>query len=549
MPSFAPPAIADLAAAAALLTAEDKPVLAAIDLGTNSTHMVVVRVDPTLPSFEILNREKTTTRLGDRDPKTGELTPAAMERALAALARCRDLAASFRAHEILAVATSAVREAPNGRDFLDQVQARVGLRVNLISGPEEARRIYLGVLSGMELDGRPHAVIDIGGGSTEIILGNGQEPRFLSSTKVGAVRLSHEFVHSDPISDPEFEALRAYARGMLERATDDLRASLLPEETIEQVRLVGTSGTIECLTALHAFETTGTLPDRLQGYRLSRAALDDIIERLRRMTLAERLALPGLGDRRGEIILSGAVILQAAMDLLEMESLVACDRALREGVVVDWMLAHGLIEDRMRYQGSVRERNAIALAKKYQVNLASAAHVAELTLTLFDQTRGTLHQWGEEVREYLWTAAILHNCGNHIAHDAHHKHAYYLIRHGQLLGFSEPEIEVIANLARYHRKSAPKKRHETYQALATKRERQLVDELSPLLRLAAALDRRQIGAVRCVQCQYRPPEPVFRLLISPAQPEDDCAIERWSVECERSIFEQQFGVKLQVEIQ
>ena len=195
---------------------DKEQILAAIDLGTNSLHMVVVRVDPSLPAFSIIDREKDTVRLGDRQKETGELKPEVMERAIATLRRFQEIAQSLNAQSIIAVATSAVREAPNGRDFLQQVETQLNLSVDLISGQEEARRIYLGVLSGMEFHNHPHIIIDIGGGSTELILGDSYEPRFLSSTKIGAVRLTAERITTDPIGT-EFQSLQAYVRGMLER--------------------------------------------------------------------------------------------------------------------------------------------------------------------------------------------------------------------------------------------------------------------------------------------------------------------------------------------
>lgn len=532
----------------ALRTLGESPILAAIDIGTNSIHMAVVRIDPTLPSFTIMAREKATVRLGDRDPDTGDLTPAAIDRALRALKRCRSLADSLQAGEIIAVATSAVREAPNGRDFLIQVKREVGIDVNLISGPEEARRIYLGVLSCMAFEGKPHAIIDIGGGSTELILGDGQAARYLSSTKIGAVRLTAEFVHSDPIAPEELAALRAYARGSIERAVEELHGQLAPHESPESLPLVGTSGTIECLVTIHAREALGVVPNRLQGYGLSYGALGELLDRLAQMPLAERMELPGMNDRRAEIVVAGAAILYETMGLLGISEVVACDRALREGVVVDWMLARGLIEDRLRYQQSIRDRSVFALARKYQVPLAAARHVATLALTFFDQTQGLLHGWGTVERELLWAAAILHHCGHHLNQSAHHKHAYYLIRHGELLGYTETEIEAIANLARYHRKSSPKKRHESYQALAGKRYRQMVEELSPFLRLAAVLERRQAQAIRRIQCQYRREEGHFKLLLEPANGADDCELELWNLDCERPVFEEQFGVTLTVEL-
>jgi len=520
---------------------EQDRILAAIDIGTNSIHMVVVRIDPALPAFTIIAKEKDTVRLGDRDPKTGDLTSAAMKRAIATLQRCQELAKSLNAEQIVAVATSAVREAPNGRDFLKQVDAELGLFVNLISGSEEARRIYLGVLSGMEFNSQPHIIIDIGGGSTELILGDSHEPRSLSSTKVGAVRLTAEFITTDPISSSEFQGLQAYVRGMLERPVEELLTYLQPGE---QPRLVGTSGTIETLAAMHAREKLGIVPNPLNGYQLSRKDLKEMVKRLASLSYAERATIPGMSDRRSEIIVAGALILLEAMTLLGVESLIIGERALREGVIVDWMLAHGLIEDRLRYQGSVRQRSVLKTAQKYQVNLEYSDRVANFALTLFDQTRERLHAWDSEARELLWAAAMLHNCGFYVSHSAYHKHSYYLIRHGELLGFSEAEIEVIANFARYHRRNTPKKKHESYSNLPSKKHRQLVSQLSAILRLAVALDRRQIGAIARLQCDYYPNTQKLHLQLQASQPEDDCALELWSLEYEKGVFEAEYGVKL-----
>ncbi len=515
--------------------------LAAIDIGTNSIHMVVVRVDPALPTFTIVAKEKDTVRLGDRDPKTGELTPVAMNRAIAALQRCQKLAKSLNAEQIVAVATSAVREAPNGRDFLKQVDAELGLFVNLISGQEEARRIYLGVLSGMEFNSTPHIIIDIGGGSTELILGDSHEPRSLSSTKVGAVRLTAEFITTDPISNTELQYLQAYIRGMLERPVEELLAHLKPGE---QARLVGTSGTIETVAIIHAREKLGIVPNPLNGYQLSRKDLKEIIKRLAAMNYAQRAAIPGMSDRRSEIIVAGALILLEAMTLLGIESITIGERALREGVIVDWMLSHGLIEDRLRYQGSVRQRSVIKISQKYQVNREFSDRVAKFALSLFDQTKGHLHNCDAEARELLWAAAILHNCGLFVSHAAYHKHSYYLIRNGELLGFSEAEIEVIANLARYHRRNTPKKKHESYSNLPSKKHRQLVNQLSAILRIAVTLDRRQIGAVEQVRCDYSPDVRELHLRLQPSHLGDDCALELWSLDYEKAVFEAEYGVKL-----
>jgi exopolyphosphatase / guanosine-5'-triphosphate,3'-diphosphate pyrophosphatase len=517
-------------------------ILAAIDVGTNSIHMVIVRIQPSIPAFTIIGREKSTVRLGDRDPATGNLTPAAMTRSMTALKRCIEVAKAAQAEDIIAVATSAMREAPNGQDFLQEIEAELGLWVNLISGTEEARRIYLGVLSGMSMQNEPHVLIDIGGGSTELILGDGQEPRSLSSTKVGAVRLSRELIKTDPISPTEFTSLQAYIRGMLERPIEEIFANRRPGENF---KMIGTSGTIETLAELNAREKTGTVPTPLNGYQLTLKDIREWVNRLRRLNHAGRMAIPGMSERRAEILLAGAVIVQEAMTMLGVECLTICERSLREGVVVDWMLSHGLIEDRLRFQGSVRQRSVLKTAQKYRVNLDHSERVANFATSLFDQTAGILHGWGQEERDLLWAAAILHNAGHHIAHSSHHKHSYYLIRHADLLGYTEIEIEAIANLARYHRKSGPKKKHDNYRNLTSKRHRKVVDQMHSLLRLAVALDRRQIGAIEAIKCEYAPTERQLRLHLKTHQGNHDpCELELWSLNVKKESFETVYGVKL-----
>ncbi|NEP75401.1 MAG: Ppx/GppA family phosphatase [Okeania sp. SIO2G4] len=522
-----------------LISDNREQILAAIDMGTNSLHLVVVKIDPTLPAFTIIDRDKETVRLGDCEAN-GNLKVEVMDRAIATLDRFQKIAKSANAEQIIAVATSAVREAPNGTTFLNKIADELDLYVNLISGQEEARRIYLGVLSAMEFNNKPHVIIDIGGGSTELILGDGNAPRTLSSTKVGAVRLTKEFVTTDPINKIEFAYLRAYVRGLLERPTEELLANI---QEGEKPQLVGTSGTIEALANIHAYEKFGNAPTSLAGYQFSLAELQGLVNKLKKLSVSERQELPGMSQKRSEIILAGALVLQEAMSLLGMESITVCERSLREGVIVDWMLNHSLIYDRLRFQSSIRQRNTLKIAQKYQVNLEYSERVASWGLHLFDQTQGVLHEWGSDERELLWAAGILHNCGIYVSHSSHHKHSYYLIRNGELLGYSEIEIEAIANMARYHRKSLPKKKHENYQNLP-KKYQQMVSQLSALLRLAIALDRRQKGAIADVKCELNQDKQEFYMWLRPANPEDDCALELWNLDYKKEAFEEEFALKL-----
>jgi exopolyphosphatase/guanosine-5'-triphosphate,3'-diphosphate pyrophosphatase len=518
----------------------ENQMIAAIDIGTNSLHMVVVKIEATLPSFTIIAREKETVRLGDRNLITGDLKPEVMSKAIACLGRFKTLAESLGTNSIVAVATSAVRESPNGKEFLHQIEIEVGLIVDLISGPEEARRIYLGVLSGMEFNNKPHIIIDIGGGSTELILGDSEEPRSLTSTKIGAVRLTGELIASDPISETEFKYLQAYARGMLERSVEEVQGKL---KIGDSPQLIGTSGTIETIATIHVREKLGLIPTTLNGYQFSLQDLRTWVNRLRKMTNVERAAIAGMPEKRSEVILSGAVILQEAMTLLGVESLIVCERSLREGVIVDWMLTHGFIDNRLRFQSSIRERSVLKTAKKYQTNLEHSARVTAFALDIFDQTKGQLHYWNADQRQLLWAAAILHNCGHYVSHSSHHKHSYYLIRNSELLGYNETEIELIANIARYHRKSPPKKKHDSYRNLLHKEHRTMVNQLSAILRLAVALDRRQIGAISHVQCDYIPNFKEFKMSIFPSTIDDECALEMWSLDYKKGVFEEEFGLR------
>ncbi|GAB4218223.1 MAG: Ppx/GppA phosphatase family protein [Synechococcales cyanobacterium] len=520
-------------------------ILAAIDIGTNSIHMVVVRIETRLPNFSIISREKATVRLGEVCPDTGSLTDKAMQRAFEALERCVAIARSHGAEATVAVATSAVREAPNGMAFLQRVDQKLGLTVDLISGQEEARRIYLGVLSAMDFHNLPHVLMDIGGGSTEYILGDGREPQFLHSLKLGAVRLTEQFLTSDPPTPEQLERLRHYIANQLERPLQQIQTLL----GSQPVRLVGTSGTVESLAALDARRRLGATPPILQGYELSRASVAAMLHEFMSLSKAERASVSGMPERRSEIIVAGALILHETMNVLGADSIMICERALREGLIVDWMLTHGLIQDRLRYQSSVRRRHVLKLAHKYQVELPYAERVCAFALSLFDQLQGSLHQWGDGERELLAAAALLHNCGHFINHSAHHKHSYYIIRHDELLGFTEEEIEIIANVARYHRKSPPKRKHPNFQSLTSDQHQDLVCHLSALLRLAVALDRRRTGMVQWVRCDLDLAQRQLKLIVKPMQNGDPCTPELWSLDYNKQVFEKEFDLSISVQLE
>jgi len=519
--------------------------VAAIDIGTNSIHLLVAEVDPELRSFSVVLAEKATTRLGERDPHTGDLSAEAIERAFRTLRHDRDLALSHGVEQIVTAATSAVREAPNGRDFLLALQEQLELEVDLVSGPEEARLIYLGVLSGMAFGNQPHLIIDIGGGSTELVLADGRDARSLSSTRIGAVRLQREFCQQDPIAADRRSFLQAYIQGALDPAVAEVKAAL---KRGEQPLMVGTSGTAMALAALAAAADPKP-PLKLQGYRLSRERIDQLTARLLAMTPEQRRALPAINDRRAEIIVPGALILQTAMAMLQVRELVVCDRALREGLIVDWMLRNGLLGDRFAFQSTIRERTVLHLAQRFGVDRARTDRVAAHALSLYDQSRGLLHHDDGPGRELLWAAAQLHTCGKSINISAYHKHSWYLIRHGELLGYSEAEHLTVAAIGRYHRRSLPKKRHESWQLIEDRDQRRRVTSMALLLRLAVALDRRPAAVIGALQVQSLAGAVSIALeplAAGPGEQPVDLSLERWSLRSCADVVQEACGLALRV---
>jgi exopolyphosphatase/guanosine-5'-triphosphate,3'-diphosphate pyrophosphatase len=523
--------------------------VAAIDIGTNSIHLLIAEVDEQLRSFGVLLAEKATTRLGERDPLSGDLSAEAMERAFRTLRHDRQLAESHGVEQIVTAATSAVREAPNGGQFLQTLQEQLGLEVDLVSGPEEARLIYLGVLSGMAFGERAHAIIDIGGGSTELVLADGSDARVLTSTRIGAVRLQREFCQPDPLPPERRGFLQAYIQGAMDPAVAELKKALRAGETIQ---LVGTSGTAMALAALAAAEDP-TPPLKLQGYRLSKERIDQLVARLLLMTPEQRRGLTAINERRAEIIVPGALILQTTMAMLGARDLLVCDRALREGLIVDWMLRNQLLGDRFSFQSSIRERTVLHLARQFGVDLERADRVAGHALSLYDQTRGMLHDDDGEGRQLLWAAAQLHTCGKSINISAYHKHTWYLIRHGELLGYSQTEHLMVAAIARYHRRSLPKKRHESWQLITGREQRRCVAGMALLLRLAAALDRRPAAVIETIgvrpgggaDAQVLEVELQPRLPAS-GEPAPDLSLERWSLRACTAVVLEACGVELRV---
>jgi exopolyphosphatase/guanosine-5'-triphosphate,3'-diphosphate pyrophosphatase len=505
--------------------------LAAIDIGTNSVHMIVVRVRPDF-SFEVVDREKEMVRLGAGGLDGKKMTPESMNAALQALSKFQRLATSHQVDEILAVATSATREAENGGAFLKAIERKTGIRARLITGTEEARLIHLAAVYGVDTP-KPAVVIDIGGGSVEITRGTGRDIEFARSFKMGVIRLTERYVDSDPISSRD-------ERKMVEFISEQADRYL---ETIVEAgydRIIGTSGTILSLGTVATAIDKGVVPTEVRNLRVPAKSLRKLRKATVDMDLEERMHLPGLDPRRADLMVAGAILLDTILRRLGAEEITLCDLALREGVLLDYIHGHRKHIARVDRYPDVRRRSVIELAERCSWEAEHSRQVAALALTMFDFTK-RIHGLGDREREWLEYAGFLHDIGNHISYEKHHRHSYYLIKNGDLRGFEPDEIEIMALVTRYHRRATPKDHH-IGQAELNKKNRRAVEILSAFLRLAETLDRSRHGVVRGIEMRERLGE--IRIKV---QAVGDAELEVWAAHKQAKALEDALDRKIRIE--
>jgi len=506
--------------------------IAAIDIGTNSLHMIVVRVRPDL-SFEVIDREKEMVRLGAGGLDGRALTPEAMHAALQVLSKFRRLADSHRVDEIIAVATSATREAENGSEFLQAIVEKTGIRAQVISGTEEARLIHQAAVYGVGLDGDVAIVIDIGGGSVEITRGSGPSMEAGRSFRLGVIRLTERFIKSDPLAPRDERKLRRYIDAETGKYVSQLARAGFD-------RVIGTSGTIQSLGAV-ALAERGSSSNTLRNRRIPAKQLRRSQKLLVARDIQERLRVPGLEPRRADLAVAGSILLDTLLRRLGAADITLCDLSLREGLILDYIGRHRKqIAQANRYP-DVRRRSVFELAERCNYWPEHAQQVARLAVALFDQTR-IVHGLTDREREWLEYAALLHDIGVHISYERHHKHSYYLIKNGDLRGFDPEEIEVIGLVARYHRQATPKHTHEEYAEFRRKR-RRTIRTLAAILRLAESLDRSHSQPVSGLELHDRGDDGLLQLRTS-----GDAELELWAATRHAAAFERLIGKPLRVEV-
>jgi exopolyphosphatase / guanosine-5'-triphosphate,3'-diphosphate pyrophosphatase len=506
--------------------------IAAIDIGTNSIHMIVVQVRPDL-SFEVIDREKDMVRLGAGGLDGRSLTDTATASALQTLSKFKRLAESHKVDEIVAAATSATREADNGGDFIDEVARQTGIQIRIIPGAEEARLIHLAAGYGVDVGSSTACVIDIGGGSVEVTLGTARQLTVGQSFKTGVIRLTERYAKSDPLSGRD-------ERRLVKHITREMGDYLSEVAGRGFDRVIGTSGTILSLGSL-ALLQEGHAVAEIRNQRVSAKAIRRLRKRLVEARLDERLHMPGLDPRRADLSVAGAVLLDTILRRLGAEDLTLCDLALREGIVLDYIHRNSARIRKAERYPDVRRRSIIELGERCGFWPEHAHQVARIALSIFDQTRST-HGLGDREREWLEYGALLHDVGVHISYERHHRHSYYLIKNGDLRGFEPHEKDVIALIARYHRQATPRKSHEGYKALDAKL-RKVVKRLSAMVRLAEGLDRSHAQGVIALDFYPRSDHFVARLRAT-----GDAELELWAANRHAQPLEEMLGKPIRFQI-
>jgi exopolyphosphatase / guanosine-5'-triphosphate,3'-diphosphate pyrophosphatase len=511
-----------------------KPVVGFMDIGTNSIRLLLARINPN-HTFTTLTQHKETVRLGEGEFTQHRLRPAAITRAVQVCSRFARMARSFGAREIVAVATAATREARNRRPFVQRLKKEADLDIRVVSGKEEARLIWLGVCSGTNLADREAVFIDVGGGSTEVIVGDQQRYRYLDTLRLGAIRLQSMFFkagETGPVSRGRYKDMQQYVRSTAIHTVQDVR-EYGPDLAI------GSSGTIMNLADV-AFRNFNDRPGKRKDV-LVLSQLEQVAERLCSLSLSERRKIPGLNPERADIIIPGAAIVQTLLEELKLKQMRVSDRSMRDGLPLDY-LARGEHVHPLR-KTTFRENSVLQLGQACGFAEIHARNVARLALELFDSARlAGLHALGEWERDLLEYAALLHDVGTFLSFADHEIHSAYFIRHADLLGFDDTEIAILANTAMFHRRNAPRKKHPAL-ADIDPASQEVIRVLSVLLRLSESLDRSHTGVIRHVRLRSKGRTKA----VLEVRCNEDCQLEIWGVQNHLKVFRRIFGRDLSIE--
>ncbi len=504
--------------------------LSAIDIGTNSIRCIIVEADPQ-GSFRVLDDEKAMVRLGEGLTKTGFISSVAIDRAIDALRRMAKISVGLNAEIAAVVATSAVRKALNRNEFLRQVKAATDLDIKVISGSEEAELATLSVHHNFAMAQQRYGVADIGGGSVEIVLATGHHAETITSLELGAVFLTEKFLHSGSISHSDLKKLRKYIRKTLKKT--EVGAGLAA------TCLIGSGGTMTNIGSM-VMAMRGEQYESVHRYEVLHSEIIHLLAMLSRKTHKERLNIPGLNPERADIILAGIILTDELMWQMRTNQLRINAQGIREGLILQSLQKRGLISQPQ--QSRDWRDSLLEFAHSCRFDELHSTQVNRLAMKIFAAVAAK-KQLSARHGQLLEAGALLHDIGYFIGYDRHHKHSYHLIRHANLFGFTPREREVIANIARYHRKAKPKKSHENFFQLNVE-DQALVRKLGGILRLADGLDRRRNRQISDIACRVH--EDNFELKLFG---KDDLSVELYGAQSKGDLFEAAFDYRLNITIE
>jgi len=503
------------------------PTLAAVDIGSNSVRLKISRLSRR--SLHEIHEDRQVTRLGDGAFRTGLLTPEAIADTVKVLRRFHRAVQQNGADAVRVVATSAMRDARNSQAFLEWVRSTTGWKVEIISGLEEARLIHLGLVSTLRVSASPVLLVDLGGGSCELTISSQGHIRDTVSLPLGAVRLTNEFLQHDPPRKAELLRLRGFVEREIGRIADRITRA-------RPKAVIATSGTAASLAAVcHGlYKTKGprvTTVSRLQMRRIAKM--------LARLPLEQRVKLPGVGPRRAEIVIAGAVVYSELLERCQLAGFRYSPLGLRDGLLAQMAAEYDHSTRSGKHIQSERWDSIRAAVAHYRVDMNHALQVREAATHLFKALK-SVHRLPPEYAEWLSAAAMLYEVGDYVNRNGRHRHAYYIVAHSEILGYTPEQRRIIASIARYLGKSRPLPGDAAMKALPPP-DRERVRKACLLLRLARALNLGRGGAVRGTR--VRVGRGSVNLVLE-GKPRASADLELWAVEKERSYFLEVFGWEL-----
>ena len=502
--------------------------ISAIDIGSNSIRQTIADVSPN-GAIRVVDEMKAAPRLGAGLLETGMLSERAIQNALIALTRMATLGNQLGVKRTEIVATSAVRDATNGKEFLQRVQSETGLKVRILRGEDEARLSFRSALAHFDLGSGRAVVMDIGGGSLELALSEDGLVDRLVSLPLGAIHMSEQFLGPDG-KKKGMRKLRKHVRAELRKR--------LAARHWHATRVFCSGGTFTSLASIYLARTGMERAKTVHGTVIPRVELEHIVDMLQSMSVTERQTVPGLNAARSDIIVGGLAVAAEVAARVEAKELVVSAYGIREGILLESAHVAPMAAD----PGEARERSVLQLAERTHYEAPHSQHVQKLALQLFDSIGQRLGCTPEE-RQLLSDAALLHDIGYYISYDKHNKHSYHLIEHAELLGMTPTDQIIVANVARYHRGAEPKKKHANYRGLE-KPLRKTISRLSAILRVADGFDRGHANAVSEIKVRWL--ERALRLTAVPRRNNLNLRLDLWGAARKSNLLAELAGVPVEI---